>query len=191
MVSMSEKIQPKRSAIDYSIVACLAFIFLLVIILVDAYEYATVPGAKHARKHIHNSVESMSAFVEQMTKKEKEEMRHEVEEAVEAVQKKHDEVEEIVEKVEKIEKEVQKQPAVEETAEEKARKEEKKEEVVEEMVEESLGLENWCGGCKWRDMGFTCDKRVNWMMDQYHVTEVAAKEANIQHCSNKKRGLRG
>ena len=72
-------------------------------------------------------------------------------------------------------------------ATEKKEEEEKKEEIVEAMVEKELGLENWCGECKWANMGFNCDKRVSWMMDTYHITEVAAKEANIEQCVKKRR----
>lgn len=127
-----------------------------------------------------------------MTKAEYEEMRREVEEAKEVVRKKHDEVEEIVEKVQELEKEDKPAtqdapPAVPVTAQEKAVEEEKREEIVEAIVEKELGLENWCGSCKWQSMSFTCDQRVSYMIQQYQIPEVAAKEANIEHCSNARR----
>lgn len=200
------KTHPQRSAIDYTIYFCLTIVLLLVIILIDAYEYVSVPGAKHASNHIrtgvnlageklHTGVESITGL-ELMTKAEKEEMRREVEEAKEVVRKKHDEVEEIVEEVEILEKEAHKPAATPDapaapvavvTAQEKAVEEEKKEVIVEEMVEKQLGLEKWCGDCKWKDMGFTCDQRVSYMIEKYEISEVEAKEANINHCSNARR----
>lgn len=204
MVSIEKSQQPQRSVIDFPICVSTSFLLFLIIILFDAYEYITVPGANHARKHIrtgvqkvHTSVNSMAALVQQMTKEEKQEMEWEVEEAEELVRKKHDEVEEIVERVEEMEKEVHnKKPDADnstteekETDEEKAVEEEKKEEIVEAIMEKELGLENWCGGCKWLNMGFNCDKRVSYMMEQYGISEVAAKEANIEHCSNKGRRM--
>ena len=211
MVSIEKK--PRRSAMDYSICGCLALLLFLVLILFDFYEYITVPGAKHARHHIrtgvkkvYTSVNTMAALVEQMTAEEKQELEREAEEAEELVHKKHDEVEEIVERVEEMEKELHsdvKSDATEEmtdegkkaaaiisdelTEEEKAAEEEKKEEIVEATVEKELGLDNWCGGCQWNNMGFNCDKRVSWMMQTYSISEAAAKEANIDVCSSKGR----
>jgi len=205
MVAIEKNSQArKRSVLDYTLCITATCLFFLVLVVFDTYEYFTVPGAHHARKHIHNgankvhsSVNSMAALFQDMTKEEKLEMDHEVEEAVELVRKKHDEVEEIVEKVAEMEKEVHNTDAGDSTTTEEndvdeekaAEEEEKKEEIIEEMVEKELGLENWCGSCRWMGMGFNCDQRVTYMIQKYGLDEVSAKEANIEHCSNKGRRM--
>jgi hypothetical protein len=67
---------------------------------------------------------------------------------------------------------------------ERMKKEEKKID-VEALVEKELGINMWCGTCMWKDY-CTCDKRKDWLMDRYKITEVVAKEASKKFCVNKK-----
>eukprot|EP00984_Skeletonema_dohrnii_P038155 scaffold41051_cov178-Skeletonema_dohrnii-CCMP3373.AAC.1 len=87
----------QRSTLDYSIVGCFTLILLLFILLLDAYEYVTVPGASHARNQLHQGLEDLTGM-EIMTKQELAQLTLEVEQAKLVVHDKKEEVEEIVEK---------------------------------------------------------------------------------------------
>ena len=57
-------------------------------------------------------------------------------------------------------------------------------EEVDFLVQQDLSeIETFCGHCNWKQVaGVTCDKRVKWEMEEYHLTEIEAKRANIQDC---------
>ena len=180
----------QRSPLDYSIVVCSTLVLLLFILLLDAYEYVTVPGARHAQKQLHEGVESLTGM-EIMTKKEIAELKKQLEEAKSVVHDKKVEVEEIVHKVEKMEHEIKPESAPV-TKEEKEEEKEKEEEIVEKAVEKELGLDKWCGSCKWRQTPWPCDQRVSFLIGKYHVGKVEAKEALLlnKECHTR-RNLRG
>lgn len=121
-----------------------------------------------------------------MTKQELAQLKLEVEQAKSVVHDKKQEVEEIVEKVELMEHELKPETAPITAEEEK----EKEEAIVEKTVEHELGIDKWCGSCKWKDMGFNCDKRVSWLMERYHIEELEAKEASLDQGCHTRRNLR-
>lgn len=178
----------QRSALDYSIVACFTLILLLFILLLDAYEYVTVPGASHARNQLHQGVESLTGM-ELMSKEEIAQLKLDLEQAKMVVHDKQEEVKEIVEKVEKMEHEMKPETAPV-TVEEQAEEKKKEEAIIEKTVEHELGLDKWCGGCKWKSMPFNCDARVAFLIDKYHIDELEAKEASLVDCHTR-RNLRG
>mmetsp|Transcript_11852 Transcript_11852/g.19557 ORF Transcript_11852/g.19557 Transcript_11852/m.19557 type:complete len:195 (+) Transcript_11852:186-770(+) len=177
-----------RSTLDYSIVACFTLILLLFILLLDAYEYVAVPGASHARNQLHQGLEDLTGM-EIMTKQELAQLKLEVEQAKSVVHDKKQEVEEIVEKVELMEHEL-KPETVPITVEEQKEEKEKEEAIVEKTVEHELGIDKWCGSCKWKNMGFSCDKRVSWLIERYHIEELEAKEASLDQGCQTRRNLR-
>ena len=177
-----------RSTLDYSIVACFTLILLLFILLLDAYEYVAVPGASHARNQLHQGLEDLTGM-EIMTKQELAQLKLEVEKAKSVVHDKKQEVEEIVEKVELMEHEL-KPETVPITVEEQKEEKEKEEAIVEKTVEHELGIDKWCGSCKWKNMGFSCDKRVSWLIERYHIEELEAKEASLDQGCQTRRNLR-
>ncbi len=178
----------QRSALDYSIVACFTLILLLFILLLDAYEYVTVPGANHARNQLHQGVESLTGM-ELMSKEEIAQLKLDLEQAKMVVHDKQEEVKEIVEKVEKMEHEMKPETAPV-TVEEQVEEKKKEEAIIEKTVEHELGLDKWCGGCKWKSMPFTCDARVAFLVDKYQIDELEAKEASLVDCHTR-RNLRG
>ena len=195
-----------HSILDYSIVGCFALIFLLVILLLDAYEYVTVPGvsslrgggrggtvgsdvaAMSAREH----GAAMEAMTASATKEDLDEAKREIAAAKAVIDKMHAEVETVVGKVEDHIKEEaaeaakngENPTAIVETPKEKMQEIVKKEEIVETIVEKELGIDKWCGTCIWKN-NFTCDKRKSWLMERYGITEVEAKEACAEFCINK------
>jgi hypothetical protein len=197
---------PGHSILDYSIVGCFALIFLLVIVLLDAYEYVTVPGvsslrgagrggtvgpdvaAMSAREH----GAAMEAMTASATKEDLDEAKREIAAAKEVIAKTRAEVETIVGKVEdhlkeeaaEASKKGENPTTVVETPEEKMKEIVKKEEIVEVVVEKELGIDNWCGTCVWKNT-FSCDKRKSWLMERYGITEVEAKEACAEFCIKK------
>eukprot|EP00986_Skeletonema_menzelii_P002959 scaffold856_cov185-Skeletonema_menzelii.AAC.1 len=177
-----------RSTLDYSIVACFTLILLLFILLLDAYEYVAVPGASHARNQLHQGLEDLTGM-EIMTKQELAQLKLEVEQAKSVVHDKKQEVEEIVEKVELMEHEL-KPETVPITVEEQKEEKEKEEAIVEKTVEHELGIDKWCGSCKWKNMGFSCDKRVSWLIERYHIEQLEAKEASLDQGCQTRRNLR-
>ena len=179
----------QRSALDYSIVACFTLILLLFILLLDAYEYVTVPGAKHARNQLHQGVESLTGM-ELTSKAEIAQLKKELEEAKLVVHDKKEEVEQIVEKVEKMEHEMKPETAPV-TVEEQAEEKKKEEAIVEKIVEKELGLDRFCGGCKWRGTQYTCDARVAYLIDNYHISKIEAMEGIISERCHHRRNLRG
>lgn len=179
----------QRSSLDYSIVACFTLILLLFILVLDAYEYINVPGASHARNQLHTGVEAVTGM-ELMSKKEMAQLKLDIEQAKLVVHDKKEEVEAIVEKVEKMEHELKPETAPV-TVEERAEEKEKEEAIVEKTVEHELGLDKWCGSCKWKDMPFNCNARVDFLMEKYHIDELEAKEATLTDGCNTRRHLRG
>ena len=177
-----------RSTLDYSIVACFTLILLLFILLLDAYEYVAVPGASHARNQLHQGLEDITGM-KMMTKQELAQLKLDVEQAKSVVHDKKEEVEEIVEKVELMEHEL-KPETVPVTKEEQEEEKEKEQEIVQKTVEKELGIDKWCGSCKWKDMGFSCDRRVSWLMERYHIEELEAKEASLNQGCHTRRNLR-
>jgi len=179
---------PGRSTLDYSLIACFTLIVLLAILLLDAFEYITVPGASQAR----GKLSSMSAAA--TTKGELAEVERQIDEAKVLLAEKHDEIEKLVTKVEaeiKKEETPAGEPAKVETPAEQKAEEEKKEQVIAAVVEKELGIDNFCGHCQYGNMNFNCDKRVSWMMDSYGITEDMAKESALSRCSLPHRRLRG
>lgn len=192
MVNVGEQNKPRgppgRSTLDYSLIACFTLIVLLAILLLDAFEYITVPGASLAR----GKISSMSAAA--TTKGELAEVEKQIEEAKVLLAEKHDEVEKLVTKVEaeiKKEETPAGEPAKVETPAEQKVEEEKKEQVIAAVVEKELGIDNFCGSCQYGQMNFNCAKRVSWMMDSYGITEDMAKESTLSRCSLPHRRLRG
>ena len=177
-----------RSTLDYSIVACFTLILLLFILLLDAYEYVAVPGASHARNQLHQGLEDITGM-KMMTKQELAQLKLDVEQAKSVVHDKKEEVEEIVEKVELMEHEL-KPDTVPVTEEEQEEEKEKEQEIVQKTVEKELGIDKWCGSCKWKDTGFSCDRRVSWLMERYHIEELEAKEASLNQGCHTRRNLR-
>ena len=156
----------------------------------DAFEYITVPGAKHARTKISQLTTGKVEDSELL------EVQAQIEEAKKLLAEKQAEVEKIVNKVEDEIKEEKAEGAggettvKEETPEEKKEEEELKEKIVEAVVEKELNLNKWCGGCQYGQMPFTCAKRVSWMMEAYGLNEDLAKEATMAKCGYR-RMLRG
>ena len=155
----------------------------------DAFEYITVPGAKHARTKISQLTTGKVEDSELL------EVQAQIEEAKKLLAEKQAEVEKIVNKVEDEIKEEKAEEAgettvKEETPEEKKEEEELKEKIVEAVVEKELNLNKWCGGCQYGQMPFTCAKRVSWMMEAYGLNEDLAKEATMNKCGYR-RMLRG
>lgn len=124
-----------------------------------------------------------------MTKQELAQLKLDVEQAKSVVHDKKEEVEEIVEKVELMEHEL-KPETVPVTKEEQEEEKEKEQEIVQKTVEKELGIDKWCGSCKWKDMGFSCDRRVSWLMERYHIEELEAKEASLNQGCHTRRNLR-
>lgn len=194
------------SCLDYSIVGCAAIILLLIIVLLDAYEYVSVPGASVLRgsggglgKAIGSDVvvsareqgAAMEAMTASATKEDLEEAKREIDEAKATLAKLHAEVAKIVDKAEvelKEEKVVEaakngESPIIK-TPEEKKKEEVKKEEIVETIVDKELGIDKWCGTCIWNNF-VSCDRRKDWLMITYKITEEVAKESCAQWCIKK------
>jgi len=49
---------------------------------------------------------------------------------------------------------------------------------------EGVDLSDFCDECLWKHTAFSCKKRVEWEEEKYHITEVVAKRANMNHCSS-------
>eukprot|EP00580_Thalassiosira_gravida_P002988 CAMPEP_0201607556 /NCGR_PEP_ID=MMETSP0492-20130828/6621_1 /ASSEMBLY_ACC=CAM_ASM_000837 /TAXON_ID=420259 /ORGANISM="Thalassiosira gravida, Strain GMp14c1" /LENGTH=207 /DNA_ID=CAMNT_0048072163 /DNA_START=122 /DNA_END=745 /DNA_ORIENTATION=+ len=186
-----------RSILDYSLVACLTLILLMIILLLDAFEYVSVPGKDHVKAGF-NAAKSMGSSIVgggDETNAELLELQKQIEDAKAILKEKHDEVEKLVEKVEDEIVEEEKKEALAsgapapkvETVQEKKEEEAKKEAVVKAVVEHELGLDKFCPDCQWKNMPFTCQKRVDWMMGTYSITEEAAKESVIQGCHTRLR----
>jgi hypothetical protein len=194
---------PGHSILDYSIAGCFALIFLLVILLLDAYEYVTVPGVSSLRgggrsgtvgpdMSARENGAAMEAMTASATKEDLEEAKREIADAKAIIAKMHAEVETIVGKVEDQAKEEateaakdgENPAAVVETPEEKMKEIVKKEDIVETVLEKELGIDKWCGTCIWNN-AFACDKRKSWLMEKYGITEVEAKEACAEFCIKK------
>jgi hypothetical protein len=197
---------PGRSILDYSIVGCFVLIFLLVLLLLDAYEYVTVPGASSLRaggrgrtidSNVVVSARDQGAIMEAMTasasKEDLEEAKRDIDAAKDILAKTRAEVEIVVGKVDDHLKEVktaeaaksdEKPVTVVETPKEAMQKEVKKEELVEAMVEKELGIDKWCGTCIWNNFA-KCDRRKEWLMAKYKITEVVAKEGLKEFCFKK------
>ncbi|KAL3822434.1 hypothetical protein ACHAXA_007441 [Cyclostephanos tholiformis] len=195
-----------HSFLDYSIVGCGALILLLVILLLDAYEYVTVPGASMLRggglgktvgSDIVMSARDQGAAMEAMdasaTKEDLDKAKRDVDAAKATLAKVHAEIEEIVSKTEdnmkeekttKAEKNGENPTKVIETPEEIKKEEAKKEEIVEAIVEKELGIDKWCGTCIWNNYT-TCDNRKNWLMSRYGISEAVAKEGVAEFCIKK------
>jgi hypothetical protein len=187
-------------------VGCFVLIFLLVLLLLDAYEYVTVPGASSLRaggrgrtidSNVVVSAREQGAIMEAMTasasKEDLEEAKRDIDAAKDILAKTRAEVEIVVGKVDDHLKEVktaeaaksdEKPVTVVETPKEAMQKEVKKEELVEAMVEKELGIDKWCGTCIWNNFA-KCDRRKEWLMAKYKITEVVAKEGLKEFCFKK------
>jgi hypothetical protein len=140
---------PGHSILDYSIAGCFALIFLLVILLLDAYEYVTVPGVSSLRGGRRSGMvrpdmsgreheAAMEAMTGSATKEDLEETKREIVDAKATIAKLHAKVETIVDKVEdkikeeeiKAAKDDENPAAVVETPEEKMQEIVKKEEII-------------------------------------------------------------
>mmetsp|Transcript_31902 Transcript_31902/g.52030 ORF Transcript_31902/g.52030 Transcript_31902/m.52030 type:complete len:198 (-) Transcript_31902:55-648(-) len=176
--------KPGRSILDYSLIACFTLVILLALLVLDAFEYISVPGGKGANGNIHTGIEAATGM-SIMSKDELLELQKQIEDAKVVLQEKHDEVEKIVNKVEeeiKVEETPAGEPPKVETAAEKKEEEVKKEEIVEAIVEKELGIDKFCGSCQYKAMNFNCAKRVSWMIESYGITEDLAKESVLNSC---------
>ena len=56
--------------------------------------------------------------------------------------------------------------------------------IVDFLVKEDLlEIAKFCGLCRWKNAkGINCKQRVKWEMENYQMTEIEAKRANIKHC---------
>ena len=177
-----------RSILDYSLIGCFVLILLMGVMVLDAFEYITVPGRGGAKADVvHNALEIGDDG--SMSTDEIAELQKKVDDAKKLLAKKTDEVEKLVEKVEEEIKEEKKdeaeaagEPVKVETPEEKKEEEVKVEKVVEAVVQKELGIDRFCGGCGYKAMNFSCQKRVEWMMDSYGISEDIAKESVINSC---------
>lgn len=199
MVNVGEQNKPHgaggRSILDYSLIACFTLIILLAILVLDAFEYITVPGAKKVSSGVSAGVKALTGNGE-VTNDELLEVQKQIEEAKKVLAEKQAEVEKVVDKVEEELEEEKKEEAVAkgevvqvETPVEKLEKEVEKEKVVEAIVEKELNLDRWCGGCRYGSMNFTCAKRVDWLVSAYGMSQDQAKESTMNKCG--RRRLRG
>jgi hypothetical protein len=200
-----------RSLLDYSLVACFGLILLLLgILLFDPSEQTSVDsksspssllawdnntdGTTNNKIDHQHEIDAAAA----VSKSELDEVEKRIHDAQAILSEKQDEVEKIVEKVEneiKDEKSTDSnssnKPAGTISEKEKQqREEEMKEKVIEAVVEKELGLDKWCGQCKYASMPFTCQARVKWMMNKYKITEDEAKESTMEYCGGGQPGRR-
>lgn len=180
-----------RSILDYSLVACFTLIVLLGILVLDAFEYITIPGGPRSARAVGGALATDSGVDAGTgapeTNEELAEVQKQIEEAKKTLAAKQAEVAKLVDKVEdEIKKE---EPAKVETAEEKENEEQKKKDVVEAVVKKELSIDRFCGGCRYGGMNFTCAKRMQWMMTAYGLNEDQAKEALLSKCGYRR--LRG
>jgi len=63
MVNVGEqnKVNGGRSILDYSLIVCFTLIILLAILVLDAFEYITVPGAKKATNKFKEMTSAMTS----------------------------------------------------------------------------------------------------------------------------------
>ncbi|KAL9186528.1 hypothetical protein ACHAXT_005766 [Thalassiosira profunda] len=177
-----------RSLLDYSLVACFALILLLGIVVLDAFEYISVPGLGGAKGAAHTALEA-GADIDILSNEELKELQKQVDDAKKVLADKKSEVEKLVDKVEdEIKKE---EPAHVETAEEKKEEEKKVEAVVAAVVEAEVGIDKFCPSKQYGMMPFNCGARLAYMMDNYGLTEDMGKMAIIHkcHCRRRLRGL--
>lgn len=182
-----------RSILDYSLVVCFTLLIVMALLVLDAFEYITVPGFGGAKGMTHNALEASSG-VDILSAEELDELQKKITEAKAAIAEKTLEVEKLVDKVEDEIKEEEEaksdEPAHAETPAEVKAEEVKKEAVVEAIVKEELAINKFCGSCLYGNMAFTCEKRKTWMMSTYGLTEEVAIEAIIHKCGGRRR-LRG
>lgn len=183
-IGVQNKAAKGRSILDYSLVACFTLVVLLLILVLDAFEYISVPG-KAALSNKFAGV-TTADVAKEMASEDISKLEKELEEAKKLLKEEHDKVEKLVDRVEdEIEEEEGTTPV---TAEEKKEEEEKKEAVVEAVVKKELGLDKWCGSCQYKHMNFNCDQRVIWMMESYSITREMAMESAINSCHTRLRG---
>lgn len=197
---------PNRSLLDYSLVACFGLIILLLgILLFNPFDQTSVESSSTPSSLIawDNEVNTNTVIDHQheidsaaaTSKSEIDEVEKQIHDAKAILSEKQLEVEKIVDKVEdEIEKtDSAKNNEVETTTttteEDKRHDEEVKEKVIEAVVEKELGLDKWCGQCKYANMPFTCATRVEWMMKRYKITEDEAKESTMEYCGGKSRRI--
>lgn len=197
-----------RSILDYSLVACFTLIVLLGILVLDAFEYISVPGASKARGAISSlsiggmTQDEANAITASMTAEQLEEAQKQIDAAKALLEEKTEEVEKIVTKVEEELKEEKVVEAVAAglpvpaapTPEVQKVEEEIKVEIVKAVVEKELDIDTFCSGCQYGSMAFTCARRVDWLMTSYGLTEDMAKESACNKCclkrgNRKTRGL--
>ena len=64
MVNIGEQNKPSsggRSILDYSLIVCFTLIILLAILVLDAFEYISVPGAKKATNKFKEMTSAMTS----------------------------------------------------------------------------------------------------------------------------------
>ena len=63
MVNVGEQNKPNggRSILDYSLIVCFTLIILLAILVLDAFEYISVPGAKKATNKFKEMTSAMTS----------------------------------------------------------------------------------------------------------------------------------
>ncbi|KAL7535482.1 hypothetical protein ACHAXR_008789 [Thalassiosira sp. AJA248-18] len=56
--------------------------------------------------------------------------------------------------------------------------------VEEEKKKKELTIDDFCGLCQWRDQGFNCNERVEWVVKAKDQTLDEAKKSNLKYCTN-------
>jgi len=189
-----------RTLLDYSLIACFTLVVLLAILVLDAFEYIHIPGKEGVKVGINGGIGAAKSMMDNQSNEELAALQKEIDDAKARLEAKKKEVEKIVNKVEDEIKEEEKKEeaaaaAVEDpapepatmTPEEKRAEQEKKDAVVKAVVGEQLGIDRFCGGCQYGGMGFSCAKRVSWMMDSYGLSEEVAIESVLHKCHTRLR----
>lgn len=204
---VSSSTPPGRSLLDYSLVACFGLILLLLGILIfDPSEQTSVnsrsgplsltawgnPDGTNT-KIDHQQIDAAAA----VSKLELDKVEKQIHDAKAILSEKRDEVKKVVDKVEneiKDEKSTDgnnnNKPETISEKEKQQHEEGMKEKVIETVVEKELGLDKWCGQCKYASMPFTCAARVEWMMNRYKITMDEAKESTMEYCGGGQSGRR-
>ncbi|KAL7461880.1 hypothetical protein ACHAXS_002284 [Conticribra weissflogii] len=203
--SQSSLTLPART-FDYTLLTCATLTLFLFLLVLDAYEYVSVPGASDARDKIHTGVENLSGM-EIMTKEERAAMTQEIRDAKLLVEKKHEELKGILDRMEREERDIEEIKSalskasgvdaseidVKKLDEIEGDLEEEEEEIIEPILEKELGVDKFCGDCIWNG-AIPCSKRVSWMMKRYKISELEAKESVKGDCTKpekRDRVLRG
>jgi len=201
-VMVSINIPPSQTSLtlptrtfDYTLLTCATLTLFFFLLVLDAYEYVSVPGASDARDKIHTGVENLSGM-EIMTKEERAAMTKEIHDAKLLVEKKHEELKGILDRMEREERDIEEIKSalskasgldvseidVKKLGEIEGDLEEEEEEIIEPILEKELGVDKFCGDCVWNG-AIPCSKRVSWMMKRYKISELEAKESVKEDCT--------